>query len=163
MPASGRVTFARSGGIHVLRYHGRVDYMLAPAIRRLTDGVIATGDVAGWVFDLSDADSLDSTNLGLLARTADRSPAAARRPVIVSTNDDITAVLRSMSFDDMFDIVTAAPTAPAGAEIALAAASPRELGETMLEAHRTLMELSEAGRLQFQDVVACLEAEVGKT
>jgi hypothetical protein len=30
----------------------------------------------------------------------------------------------------------------------------------MLDAHRTLVSLSEADRLQFQDVVACLESEL---
>jgi anti-anti-sigma factor len=160
--------------VHVLRYIGRVNYVLAPAIRRFADELISHGEVRGWVFDLTEAELLDSTNLGLLARlaarasdTTDEGPA---RSVIVSTSDDINSVLRSMRFDQIFDIVTAPVAAGTGpielpaeqAEESIGGAEPsrRELGQTMLDAHRALMALSEAGRVQFEDVVAALEAEL---
>jgi hypothetical protein len=37
--------------------------------------------------------------------------------------------------------------------------SAAELQSTMLEAHRALIRLSEAGRLEFEPVVACLERD----
>jgi hypothetical protein len=37
--------------------------------------------------------------------------------------------------------------------------STAELRDTMLEAHRALMRLSDTGRTQFADVVACLESD----
>jgi anti-anti-sigma regulatory factor len=149
----------------VLRYFGRVNYVLAPAIKQFADDLVNQGDVRGWVFDLTHAELLDSTNLGLLARLAVRSGAAdPARSVIVSPSDDLNSVLRSMSFDQLFDIVTVAPpdeTMQAdGQDIAGPAASPRELGETMLDAHRALMVLSDSGRLEFEQVVAALEAEL---
>jgi anti-anti-sigma factor len=158
---SGRVTHAETGGVHVLRYFGRVDYALAPAIKRFADELARFGEVRAWVFDLTQAELLDSTNLGLLARLG-----GAGGSVIVSTSDDINSVLRSMSFDRMFDIVDHTAGGPASASedatIRAEATSPRELGRTMLDAHRALVELSEAGRLQFQDVVAALEADLGE-
>jgi anti-anti-sigma factor len=171
----GRVTHAESDGVHVLRYFGRVDYVLAPAIKQFADDLVSQGDVRGWVFDLTEAEILDSTNLGLLARLAERATSAgadgASRSVIVSTSDDINSVLRSMSFDQMFEIVTGLPVAGTGPTAALAggedirsagAASPsqREVGQTMLDAHRALMAMSEAGRLQFEQVVVALEADL---
>ena len=119
----------------------------------------------GWVFDLTHAELLDSTNLGLLARLAARAgEAEPARSIIVSPSDDINSVLRSMSFDQLFDIVTVAPpdeTVRAdGEDIAGPAASRRELGETMLDAHRALIALSDSGRLEFEQVVAALEAEL---
>ncbi len=164
----GRVTHAASEGVHVLRYFGRVNYVLAPAIKQFADDLVDHGDVRGWVFDLTHAELLDSTNLGLLARLAVRAGAAEpARSVIVSTSDDINSVLRSMSFDQLFDIVTVAPPEEAaplagGEDIAAdgTGASRRELGQTMLDAHRALMELSESGRLEFEQVVAALEAEL---
>jgi anti-anti-sigma regulatory factor len=170
----GRVTHAESGGVHVLRYFGRVDYILAPAIKRFADDLVSHGDVRGWVFDLTHAEILDSTNLGLLARLAActaggvDADGAAARSVIVSTSDDINSVLRSMSFDQIFEIVGASPeearvTGAGEDAIADARPSDREVGQTMLEAHRALIALSENGRLEFQDVVAALEADLGTT
>ena len=119
---SGRVTHAEAEGVHVLRYFGRVDYVLAAAIKRFADDVVSHGDVRGWIFDLTQAELLDSTNLGLLARLG-----GAGLNVIVSTSDDINSVLRSMSFDEMFDIVTDPPADEPAPEESIqdAAASPR--------------------------------------
>ena len=160
----GHVTHAVTEGVHVLRYFGRVDYALAPAIKRFADDLVNRGDVHGWVFDLTQAELLDSTNLGLLARLAERTGGDDRaRSVIVSTSDDITSVLRSMSFDSMFEIIGEARSDAGGESppITAEASSRRELGETMLEAHRALVALSETGRLQFQEVVSALEADLG--
>jgi anti-anti-sigma factor len=172
--SSGRVTHAESGGVHLLRYFGRVDYVLAPAIKQFADNLVRQGEVRGWVFDLTEAEILDSTNLGLLARLAERARRGderAARSVIVSTSDDINSVLRSMSFDQIFEIVTAPfpagtgpiPSLASGEDIrSIGGGSPsaREVGQTMLDAHRALMALSDAGRLEFEHVVAALEADL---
>jgi anti-anti-sigma factor len=163
MTASGRVTHVETEGVHVLCYFGRVNYLLAPAIKRFTDEVIDGGNVRGWVFDLTRAEILDSTNLGLMVRIAHRSGSdAPTRSVIVSTQEDINRVLHSMGFDETFEIVSAPPIDHGAGEaddIDGRPSSSREIGEIMLDAHRTLMTLSETGRLQFADVVACLEAD----
>jgi len=64
----GHVTHAAQAGVHVLRYFGAVNFTLAPGLDRFLQGLIRTGKVSGLVFDLSAAESLDSTNLGLMAR-----------------------------------------------------------------------------------------------
>ena len=160
---SGHVTHAQKEGFHVLRYFGRVDYMLATSINRFADRIIQKGGVGGLIFDLTEAENLDSTNLGLLARIAERvRTAGGGRSVIVSTSDNINCVLRSMSFDQIFEIVTD-PTdfsTVEDDEIEAEPQSQEELLNTMLDAHRTLVSMSDADRLQFQDVVACLESEL---
>jgi anti-anti-sigma factor len=161
---NGHVTHAQKEGFHVLRYFGRVDYMLATSINRFADRMLERGGVGGLIFDLTEAENLDSTNLGLLARIAERvRTAGGARSVIVSTSDNINCVLRSMSFDQIFDIVTDPTdfsTVAVVDEIDAEPQSQEELLHTMLDAHRTLVSLSESDRLQFQDVVACLESEL---
>src|SRR5688572_31779824 len=85
--SDGRVTYACEAGWNVLRYFGRVDYTMAPAIERFIDGL--GQDVARpFLFDLAGARLLDSTNLGLMARVVARSRAAgAGRSLIVSPPD----------------------------------------------------------------------------
>jgi anti-anti-sigma factor len=162
----GRVTHAESGGVHVLRYFGRVDYILAPAIRRFADDLVSHGQVRAWIFDLTQAEILDSTNLGLLARLAARTSPEDKegKNVILSTSDDINSVLRSMSFDTLFDIVTDQPRLASESTdahpIPTGVPTRSEVGQTMLDAHRALMALSETGRLEFQDVVIALESDL---
>jgi anti-anti-sigma regulatory factor len=170
---SGRVTHAQTGGLHVLRYFGRVNYVLAPAIKQFADDLVSHGGVQAWIFDLTRAEILDSTNLGLLARLAVRAGGEGDSPprsVIVSSSDDLDSVLRSMSFDELFEIVKPPPPPDSvgpgpgngGGEESIDAGAPtrRELGETMLDAHRALIALSETSRAQFQDLVAALEADL---
>jgi anti-anti-sigma factor len=159
----GRVTYTRSDEFHVLHYIGRVDYTLAPAIERVATRLLDDRTVADLLFDLSAATLLDSTNLGLIARLAERARATAEgRPVIVSRNDDINAVLASMGFGEIFDIVGDHPALAASAEEEPITAGPpsrSELHATMLAAHRTLMGLNDKDRAEFEGVVAWLEAE----
>lgn len=169
---SAHVTHAARNGVHVLRYSGRVNYMSAPAIQRFLDELLDEGAIGGLIFDLSDAEGLDSTNLGLLARVNERVRELRNvESMIVSSNRDITDVLLSMGFDQSFALVTEpapsaatgrvspVPPASGGRDIEAPQPTQAELHATMLEAHRALVRLSDAGRLQFQDVVACLESD----
>jgi anti-anti-sigma factor len=167
----GHVTHAEKQGVHVLRYFGEVNFMLAPGIQRFVDQLIDEGSISGVVFDLTCAQSLDSTNLGLMARVNERLlGAGAANSVIISGNEDIDVVLRSMGFDQTFDVVPSGEAKAAALPVAVApdvSAKPiktdppsaNDLRQTMLEAHRALVRLSDAGRLEFEPVVQCLERD----
>lgn len=159
----GHVTHAEQRGVHVLRYFGTVNFMLAPGIQRFVEHLIDDGGVSGLVFDLTHANSLDSTNLGLMARVNERlHDVGAANSVIIASDGDIDAVLRSMGFDQTFDLLTNGAEPGAGADAPIAAESPSatQLRQTMLDAHQALMRLSDAGRIEFEPVVACLQRDV---
>lgn len=157
----GHVTHAAREGIHVLRYFGTVNYTLAPGLQRFLSHLIHGGPVSGLVFDLTEAVSLDSTNLGLMARVNEEvHDLGAANSVIISNNEDIDTVLRSMGFDQTFELHPAAELPDTIAEpVAATPPTASELHHTMLDAHRALCRLSEAGRLEFEPVVACLEQD----
>jgi anti-anti-sigma factor len=165
----GRVTYSDTDGVHVLHYSGRVDYTMAPAIDRFVDSLLsaaaspggAPGGFRPFVFDMTEARLIDSTNLGLVARIAHRVQGAGRC-TIVSDTEDIDDVLESMGFQAIFDLVRHHPAVHGGiAESAITGeeCSQGELLRTMLEAHRTLASLNEKDRAEFKDVVTMLEAE----
>ena len=164
----GHVTHAAQQGVHVLRYFGTVNYTLAPGLQQFLQHLLVDDQVSGLVFDLSAAESLDSTNLGLMARANEQvRESGAPNSVIISGNEDIDVVLRSMGFDQTFDLLPAAPP-PADPQVesradpvVTASPSAAELQRTMIDAHRALVRLSEAGRLEFEPVVACLERDIG--
>jgi anti-anti-sigma factor len=147
----------------VLRYSGRVDYTMAPALERFTERLVAEGEVGPLLFDLREATCLDSTNLGLMARLRQRLRDDAEPPVIVCTNEDVGAVLGSMGFEDVFSIVPDHPVLHDldGNEELISGGPPSqgELLQTMLAAHRALASLNEKDRMEFEGVVAYLEAE----
>ena len=104
--ADGKVLHASHDGVHVLRYIGDIRYTLTPSINRFLEGVFAGPKPAGFVIDLTQADSIDSTNLGQLARIAMRmQELEAPRVTLVSNRTDINSVLASMALDEVFDIV----------------------------------------------------------
>lgn len=164
----GHVTHAEKQGVHVLRYFGAVNFMLAPGLQRFVEHLIHDGNVSGLVFDLTSAESLDSTNLGLMARVNEQLRCSgAANSVIISSNEDIDTVLRSMGFDQMFDLVPAdgdgdghAPAEVSSEDVPAVVPSSGELRRVMLDAHHALVRMSEAGRLEFEPVVACLERDV---
>ena len=161
--SDGRVFHAAAGDSHVLRYVGRADYVMAPAIERLGEGLFEGNGLSNLVFDLREATMLDSTNLGLLARLASRVDQAGGRAAIVSTNDDVTDVLRSMGLAAMFQISSDDPLlhqVGPGDEIVLEPTGQRELMRTMLEAHRVLASIDENDSAGFRAVVEGLESEL---
>lgn len=162
----GQVTHAAQEGVHVLRYFGTVNFTLAPGLERFFQHLIGEGAVSGLVFDLTAAESLDSTNLGLMARVNEQvRETGGANSVIISCNEDIDAVLRSMGFDQTFDLSAAGCKLPdtSAEPVAADSASAAELRHTILEAHRALVRLSDAGRLEFEPVVACLERDLAST
>ncbi len=103
---NGNVLHARHGDVHVLRFIGDIRYTLSPSLERFLEVIFAGPKPAGFIIDLTETDSIDSTNLGLLARIANRMQALrAPRITVVSNRADINSVLTSMALDEVFDIV----------------------------------------------------------
>lgn len=167
--AKGRVLHASHDHVHVLRYVGQIRHPLAPSIDNFVNRLFDCDDVSGFVIDLSEADSIDSTNLGELARIARRLlDEGGRRPVIISPKPDISQVLHSMAFDEVFEIEDDARVGKPGdaaaadahdEDIPIAPLGPDRARDIILEAHRCLMEMSDENRQRFKDVVAMLESE----
>ena len=183
----GRVFYADHDHVHVLRYVGDVRHPIAHSVSGFVDKLLEDFDDDDLVFDLSDADAIDSTNLGEIARIADRlSARSGKRAAIVSTRPEISQLLFSMAFDEVFDICTGAAKPPATPGSPTPPGVPKRLqrgtegapgakeGEpipnlpvsrdaslrVVLTAHRRLMQMSESNRTQFREVVEMMEREL---
>lgn len=163
--ADGKVLHGSHDGVHVLRFVGDIRYPLAPAVTELLSRLFSAGGVTGFVVDLTEASSIDSTNLGLLARLAVRAgECCGHRMTVVACNEDIRELLDSMGISTVCDIVGRSPNG-GGATTTVADSGPvgeDALASVMLDAHRALMELSRSNREQFHDVVAMLERAAAK-
>src|SRR5690348_5743865 len=141
----GRLLYAHQDHVHVLRYVGDVRHPIAPSIRSFVDSLFERISNDDLVIDLSDTEAIDSTNLGELARIADRLTAHnGKQTAIISTRPEINQVLFSMAFNEVFDICTE-PEVPIEAEvlrdgepIPQIAASQHVSHQVILSAHRRL-------------------------
>ena len=156
---SGNILHASHDDIHVLRFIGDIRYTLSPSIDRFLEDIFTRSKPAGFVIDLTETDSIDSTNLGLLARLAKRMKTLdTRRITIVSNRTDINSVLNSMALDEVFDIVEdVSLETKATREVPQQDIDRETLTRTLIDAHRALMEINEHNRKTFQDVVTTLE------
>lgn len=155
----GRILYARYEDFHVLRFEGEVPYTLSPSLEHFLERLF-TGPVGrGFVVDLTRTRSIDSTNLGLLARIAKHmSRVGGPRVTIVSDQDDVNKVLLGLGFDEVFDLVGENFAASAeGREIAVEPLKEADLAAAVLDAHRALMSLNARNRNEFKDVVELLE------
>jgi anti-anti-sigma factor len=158
----GRVLYADHDHVHVLRYIGDIRHPIAPSVNRFVDALLQRFDGEDLVVDLSEADAIDSTNLGEIARIAVLlAERCSKRAAIVSPRFEISQVLYSMAFDEVFDICTESSKDVGGEPIPDVGATRRQSSQVILDAHRRLMQLSEGNRRQFSEVVELMERELG--
>ncbi|HOE66678.1 MAG TPA: STAS domain-containing protein [Candidatus Hydrogenedentes bacterium] len=165
---NGEVYYTQHERLVVLKFVGQIRYTMGSSYRvsasldAFLDELFAKKNFDNILIDLTQTESIDSTNLGLLARVAKFSQEnLGRQATIISTNDDINAVLESVAFDRVFLILrdphdpkSAFETVPDRADRA------KELARLILDAHKTLMEIAETNQDKFRKVVEILEDQL---
>lgn len=160
--AEGKILFTRNDGCWFIKMNGNIRYPIGRDFDHFINRMFREPTLQDVVIDLTDAEYLDSTNLGLLAKIANKMHEKFDRKVtLISTNANINYLLDSIGFYDIF-IVISNPAATPGElhEITHLKAMEKQQAETMLEAHRLLMNMNEKNRNEFKDVVELLEKEV---
>ena len=156
----GRILVAHHDGVYLMKFVGDVRVTLCVTVDSFLDSMFRDKHFNSVVVDLSRTEGIDSTSLGILAKLSIQ---AQDRfgfiPTLVSTNSDITRLLRSMGFEDVFNIVEEPIEAENQlGELPTRITSEEDVRQRVLEAHRVLMSLNDANREAFQDLVETLEA-----
>jgi anti-anti-sigma regulatory factor len=151
---------ARSNeGAHVLKLEGDVRLTMCTALDQYFQSMFAEpGFMSVWV-DVTEADGLDSTTLGMLAQLAIQTKERFDfRPRSFSTNPSIDRLLDTMGFDQLFERRSeCCNTDSAIQEIPAVPCEAGEVKRQVLEAHRTLMSMSDDNADAFKDLVSTLE------
>lgn len=155
----GRIQFAEQDGTFVLKFIGEVRLTLCSALDATIEKIFTSLNFSAIVIDLTEARSIDSTTLGLLAKLSILSrQKVGLLPTVVTTHDDITRLLESMGFDHVFNIVEGPlPCPDCLRDLPSQDQSEEVVRARVLEAHRILMGLNESNRAAFQDLVSALE------
>ena len=161
MPDS-QVFYAELDGFHGLRLVGRISCVIGPALEDFFGQICTERKAQGFVVDLQETESIDSTSLGLLVQLAkwmqrNGSPKVS----LVSTRKDINDLLFAIGFDEIFDVVNENAHRMLDEEaLELPERPGEEMARTVLEAHRSLVALSDENRVRFEEVVSLLEQEL---
>ncbi len=155
----GKIQFAEQSGTFVLKFVGEVRLTLCSALDATIEKIFAALNFTAIIIDLTEAQSVDSTTLGLMAKLSILSrQKVGLLPTVVTTNPDITRVLQSMGFDQVFNIVdTPLPCPDCLTDLPSQDQSEEVVKAKVLEAHRILMGLNDSNREAFHDLVSALE------
>ena len=156
----GKILVAEHQGTSVIKLVGDVRLTLCTTIDGYLSRMFSSPKFSGVLIDLSDAECIDSTSLGLLAKVAVQSKQHYRQvPIILSPNPDITRLLDSMGFNKVFDICdTVAEPASELGELPIVCADEDCVRDKVIEAHRVLMDLNEKNRKTFSPLMDMLAA-----
>ena len=157
--SSGKIQFAEMEGTFVLKFIGDVRLTLCSALDSTIEKIFTALNFNAIVIDLTETQSIDSTTLGLLAKLSILSrQKVGLLPTLVTTHEDITRLLQSMGFDQVFNIVDSPQSCPdCLADLPSQDQSEELVKAKVLEAHRILMSLNESNREVFHDLVSALE------
>jgi len=158
--SSGKILVARNNGVYVLKFIGDVRLTLCAALDIFLEKIVAEPALQAVFIDLTDTQGIDSTSLGFLAKISILTQKTfGWKPSIISVSEDITRVLLSMSFDQVFNIIEdRIDDGNDLDELPYMECSEQETKEQVLEAHKILMGLSEDNKAKFQELVSMLES-----
>lgn len=159
----GQILVADHKGVYVIKMVGDVRLTLCMSFDQFIDNMFANEAFCEVLFDLSEAEAIDSTTLGLMAKISILGEErVGARPIIYSPNDSINRILDTMGFADIFTIVNELQS-PVEATEALAGEGPAVdeavVKSKVIEAHKVLMGLNTDNEKTFTDLVNMLEAE----
>lgn len=158
---SGKALYAVHQGTYVVKLIGEIRVPICTTLDSFIDTMFSDRQLHSVLIDLSETVIIDSTALGLLAKIAIHSRKRLNlKPLIISTEPDVTRILDTMGFEKVFNIVHEKPVkSPQMAEMPDVCCDESSACEKVLEAHRVLMELNQKNRETFKNVVAALEAD----
>ncbi len=158
---AGVIKVADRDGVFVIKMQGDVRLTLSLTFDKFINEMFQSEGFCSVLFDLTEADAIDSTTLGLMAKISLQGRALKHMdPIVISSNPSITRLLDSMGFTEILQIVESADIGheefkPLHAdEFEL---DENEVKEKVLEAHRALIDLSASNHETFQELIQSLE------
>lgn len=163
---AGAAFYLKQGNAYILKLVGDVRYTMGCAISDFLDGLFARTDYDDIVVDLTEAHSIDSTSLGLLAKIANFNRQRFAHPTtLLSTNPDVNQILENLGFYDIFTIRdTGENISMALRQLAIAEPCNKEaLTRIIYEAHRTLSDINARNQDSFKGVLDSLRPKMDKS
>jgi anti-anti-sigma factor len=159
--SDGEILYAKLGTSYVLKFVGDIRYTICVPLSHFISRLRGLSGYNNILVDLSEAESIDSTNLGLLAQVANIMHERFRgRPILISKNENVLRTLDAVGFFEIFTVDAGDGYPVANMHLlSQEMTTEKEMATAILEAHRILSELNDANHEMFQQVVEGLEAD----
>lgn len=157
----GRIEYASLNGTHIFKIIGEVRAQSCISLDNLLNKFEQNTPVVGAIVDLTETTFIDSTILGLLAKVGLKLKQQYHiQTVMLSTNADITTLANSMGLNQVFVILNYCGESNVCTQALVEENTTHAaMLKTVLEAHRTLMQLNEANKNMFEPLVKQLQKE----
>ena len=158
---TGKILYAKKEKYYFIKLIGNIRFDVGADLEALIDAVFTDPDMENVMLDLTESEYLDSTILGMLAKTANLMLEKNKQKVtVLSTNNNINYLLSGIGLDEIFIIVDNCDYSPESFNDAPNINSTEaELAITILSAHRRLRALNDKNAEEFKDVVELLEKD----
>lgn len=156
---NGQVLAGCEERILYLQFIGDVRLPWCVSLENYCENTITDEQINTIKIDLSKAENLDSTTLGILAKIGLLATRQLQCQVeIYSTVPSIDRLMQSMGFTSVFQIFDHLPaTMPELSELPFLDAPEREVQDSVIGAHRTLMDIDQDNQNKFKSLVDTLE------
>ena len=163
--AEGKYFFAKESEKVFFKLTGNLKYISGGKFDAFLDQLLEEEkDFEDAMIDLSEAEYIDSTNLGFLARIAEfMNDSYCKKVTVYSPNKEINTILESVGFDEVFILVKDTSKAFDDIkEISPAEIKERERTLMMIEAHKALMRISDKNIPVFKSCVELMQSSLDK-
>ncbi len=163
--ADGSYQYTKQNNTYFIKLSGNLRYTISMGFKSFINQLMQQDDYDNLLVDLCETNFIDSTNLGLIAQLANHMLYKfSHKLTIISTNENITELLRNLGFQEIAYIVEK----PHKIEQSLAEIPTQEkvnidMVKMLLEAHQQLMEMNQQNKLKFKNVVEMLQKRQRRT
>lgn len=160
--SQGKILISDKADHYLLKLVGDVRLTLSGTLNRYMEVLFGQNQVQSVVVDMLDADGVDSTTLGLIAKLGLHCRECYHMNVkLFCKNPSIIRTLECMGFDEIIDIFQQSPN-DLEAELRSLDEVPTAVDEVrkqVLEAHKLLLKLNPKNSAEFTDLINALESE----
>lgn len=160
--SQGKILISDKADHYLLKLVGDVRLTLSGTLNRYMELLFGQNQVQSVVVDMLDADGVDSTTLGLIAKLGLHCRECYHMNVkLFCKNPSIIRTLECMGFDEIIDIFQQSPN-DLDAELRSLDEVPTAVDEVrkqVLEAHKLLLKLNPKNSAEFTDLINALESE----
>lgn len=158
------LSIASENGIYAVKASGRATFECAGPLRELA-GKLAEEEFTRIDVDLAECQGMDSTFMGILAMLGLRSRKIGAEMNIVNANELNKSLLYGLGLKKLFNYTEGTVVMPGNESASTGASSGKldlESAQTVLDAHKTLMDVDDSNKKKFEAVVDMVQKDIDR-